>query len=158
MVVTDLVGDCQVQTSFSFISLLITLRALSLLISVATWLVSSQLPHVGYSGEGVPCGLTAHSLKGLYLNLRGFTAYRPFCLERVNTPRVWWVFLPLLYLYYIIGVEVCQPLFLIFKGFFARSPLVLSFFLNPTPPKPDPYSHSVEQLSLQEVSALLPSL
>jgi len=65
-------SDCQVQTSFSFISLLITLRALSLLTSSSTARISrltSQMPHVGYTAEGVPLGLMAHSLKVLHLNL-----------------------------------------------------------------------------------------
>lgn len=110
-------SDCQVQTSFSFISLLITLRALSLLTSSSTARISrltSQMPHVGYTAEGVPLGLMAHSLKVLHLNLRGFTAYQPYCLERVNTPWVLGFSFP--YCVFIIaqGFEVVKYFFYFF--------------------------------------------
>lgn len=75
------------SSSYSF-----ALRALSLLISSPT--ILQRCPTLGYTAEGVPLGLTAHSLRVLHLNWRGFTAHRPCCLERVNTPWVWWVFLP----------------------------------------------------------------
>ena len=67
---------------------------------------------LGYTVEGVPLVLTAHSLKVLHLNLRGFLAYRPYCLERL-IHRGFRFFLTL-YVYYISWGLICQPPFLLF--------------------------------------------
>ena len=84
-------SDRQVRTSFSFISLLITLRALSLLIfTLRHFTCPTVFTRVKAS----------YSLKVLSLHpVKNYCL--PFCLERVNTPRVWWVFLPLSYVFII---------------------------------------------------------
>ena len=75
-----------------FLSLLITLRALCLLISSPTAFIPT--PYVkdattlGYTVEGVLLVLMAHSLRVLHFNLRRLTAHHPCCLERLATPWV----------------------------------------------------------------------
>ena len=78
-------SDCQVQTSFPLLTVLITLRALCLLIS-SPLLDFTLMPHVGYSGEGVPLVLTAHSLKVLPLQLVKNYCLPTFLLGEASYP------------------------------------------------------------------------